>query len=248
MSTALILAAGTGSRLRPVTSDQPKCLTEINGIPILKRLVRSLRQHGFTRLVVVVGYLDQCVRDALAEWKGDLSVEYILNPDYGTTNNIYSLWLARTAIQEAFLLVECDVLFDASMLKKMCKPDRIAISRMRPWMKGSTVNLDGRGRVINFQVGDRVGLPPLEYKTVNMYSLSMQSWRKIAGRLDAHLSAGGKNDYYEELFGRMVAEGSLSFQAVPFDPDAWYEVDTLADLCEAERMISHQNALRVLQR
>ena len=242
ISTAVILAAGKGSRLRPVTNHQPKCLTEINGVPILKRLVHSLRQHGFTRLVVVVGYLDHCVREALAKWKGDLSVEYILNHEYATTNNIYSLWLARNLIREPFLLIECDILFDGSMLEHMCKPDRIAVSSIRPWMSGSTVNLDHAGRVIDFQVGAKAGLPPLDYKTVNMYSLSMQSWRKIVRQLGAHISAGGVHDYYEELFGKMVAEKNLSFQGVLFDPNSWYEVDTLSDLCEAERVISQQSA------
>ena len=242
VSTAVILAAGKGCRLRPVTNDQPKCLTEINGVPILKRLVHSLRQHGFTRLIVVVGYLDHCVREALGRWKGDLSVEYIFNHDYATTNNIYSFWLARKSIREPFLLIECDILFDGSMLDQMCKPDRIAVSRIRPWMSGSTVNLDSTGRVIEFQVGAKTGLPPLEYKTVNMYSLSMQSWRKIVRQLGPRISAGGVNDYYEELFGKMVSEKSLSLQGVLFDPDSWYEVDTLADLCEAERVVSPQSA------
>ncbi len=58
ITTALLLAAGTGCRLRPLTDNQPKCLTEIDGIPILERLVDCLCQQGFRRLVVVVGYLE----------------------------------------------------------------------------------------------------------------------------------------------------------------------------------------------
>ena len=65
IKTALLLAAGTGSRLQPLTEDSPKCLTEVNGTPVLERLVRGLRAWEFERLVVVVGHLDGCVRDFL---------------------------------------------------------------------------------------------------------------------------------------------------------------------------------------
>ena len=117
ITTALLLAAGSGFRLRPLTDDQPKCLTEIDGIPILERLVDCLRQQGFKRLVVVVGYLEHRIRQFLGEWQDGLSIEYVVNPQYRTTNNIYSLWLAREAVQEPFLLIESDLLFEASLLR-----------------------------------------------------------------------------------------------------------------------------------
>jgi hypothetical protein len=124
--------AETGSRLRPLTDSIPKCLTEIDGRPILERLVTGLRQQGFKRLVVVVGYLEPKIREFLDGCAGDLSVEYVRNPIYRTTNNIYSLWLAGRAIQESFLLVESDLVFDARLLRGLLIPDKIAVSRMLP--------------------------------------------------------------------------------------------------------------------
>ena len=88
VTTALLLAAGTGSRLRPLTLDAPKCLTEVGGTPILGRLVDNLRSQGISRLVVVTGYLDHCIREFLQEYSPDMHVEYIFNPAYQTTNNI----------------------------------------------------------------------------------------------------------------------------------------------------------------
>ena len=66
-TTAVLLAAGTGSRLQPLTDDAPKCLTEVNGTTILERLVYGLRQQGFRRLVVVEGYRGNCIREFLAD-------------------------------------------------------------------------------------------------------------------------------------------------------------------------------------
>ena len=65
ITTAVLLAAGTGSRLQPLTDDMPKCLTEVSGISILERLTNCLIYHGFKRLIVVVGHRDDCIRGFL---------------------------------------------------------------------------------------------------------------------------------------------------------------------------------------
>ena len=234
ITTALLLAAGSGFRLRPVTNDQPKCLTEIDGIPILERLVDCLCQHGFTRLVVVVGYLEHSIRIFLGERRDGLSIEYVVNPQYLTTNNMYSLWLAREAVPEPFLLIESDLLFEPSLLRGLQQPNKIAVSSLQPWMNGSTVTVDHSQWVREFQLGKERDTDGLRYKTVNICSLSLRSWRQVIRRLGQHVAAGRVNDFYERIFAEMVADGSLSFLAVFFDPTSWHEIDTLEDLQKAE--------------
>lgn len=237
ISTALLLAAGTGSRLRPLTLDAPKCLTEVGGKPILERLVENLRVQGITRLVVVTGYMDQSIVEFLQDNAADMQVEYIFNPDYQTTNNIYSLWLAREKIQEPFLLVESDLVFDASMLDEMIEPDKIAVSNMLPWMNGTTVEIDSSDRVNSFHVGHDIHDKP-RYKTVNIYSLSLLSWQKTIDRLGEYISGERLGEYYEAVFAEMVEDGTIAFQAVFFPEKRWYEIDNITDLHEAEEMFS----------
>src|SRR5659263_587957 len=110
--TALLLAAGLGSRLAPLTDAVPKCLLAMSGVTILERLVRALDGHGFERLVIVTGYKAETLRAYLGESFGGIAIEYIVSPLFETTNNIYSLWLTRHLIDEPFLLVESDVVFD----------------------------------------------------------------------------------------------------------------------------------------
>ncbi len=238
VTTAVLLAAGRGSRLQPLTDDAPKCLTEVDGIPILERQVRCLHQCGIKRLVVVVGYLEHHIREFLDAWMGDLRIDYVVSPHYRTTNNIYSLWLARKAVREPFLLLECDLVFEPFLLQDMLLPDRMAVARVQPWMMGSTVSLDHLGRITDFRVGHSEVPDDSRYKTVNIYSLSASSWRRVAARLDRRISAGKVNDYYEAVFAEMMADGSLAFEPVFFDDGRWYEVDTLADLQEAEQLFS----------
>ena len=221
-----------------MTKAAPKCLTEVNDISILQRLVDNLREQNFKRLIVVLGHLGVQIRDFLDDYAGDMQIDYVVNPVYGTTNNLYSLWLAREQIREPFLLVESDLVFDAKLLNDMIYPDRIAISSMLSWMNGTTVELDLDDRVTAFRAGDYDALQVLQYKTVNIYSLSLDSWSKVEKRLSRHVRDGDLGEYYEVVFTEMIAEGTLAFDGVFFDSDLWYEIDTGEDLIEAEVLFS----------
>jgi len=236
VTTALLLAAGTGSRLYPLSKNAPKCLTTVSGVSILERLVENLSRHGFKRLVVVTGYLEKCIRDFLGNQIGDITIDYIFSPLYKTTNNIYSLWMARKIINEPFMLLESDLVFDGSLLKRMLYPNKIAVAKMQPWMDGGYVTINESQQVEAFFKGNNGHLAVDPYKTVNIYSISRSSWCSIVKRLDQHISEGKKNDYYEVVFTEMIADGSLSFDMVSFDSKPWYEIDTIEDLAKAEEL------------
>src|SRR5210317_2147933 len=91
ITTALLLAAGTGSRLFPLTQNAPKCLTLVNDKSILERLITNLKDQGFKRLVIITGHLKESIMDYLGERSGDIYIEYVHSPLYRITNNIYSL-------------------------------------------------------------------------------------------------------------------------------------------------------------
>ena len=238
VTTALLLAAGKGSRLYPLTHDTPKCLTMVHEVSILERLVINLSKQGFKRLVVVTGYREKSIREFLGTQACGMKIDYIFSPLYATTNNIYSLWMAREIINEPFLLVESDLVFDVSLLDDMRYPDRIAVARMQPWMNGSTVTVNQSQHVKKFQNGIAGTFDEIRYKTVNIYSFSLSSLHSIIERLDRYISAGRVNNYYETVFAEMVADGSLSLKTVSFDGKPWYEIDTVEDLAETEKLFS----------
>ena len=240
VTTALLLAAGMGSRLYPLTKKEPKCMTFVNGKSILDRMVASLNYHGFKRLVIVTGHLEGCIRNYLGNQIGDMKIEYIYSPLYKSTNNIYSLWMARKAIKEPFLLLESDLIYDKSLLAKMLAPDRIAVSRMYDWMNGTCVVLHKSKVVEKFLPGNVDDNGVGRFKTVNIYSFSLKSWVKIVKRLNKCILEGKVNDYYETVFADLVDEDNLSLEAVAFDQRLWYEIDTLGDLAEAEKLFASQ--------
>ena len=236
ITTALLLAAGTGSRLFPLTRYSPKCLTLVNEKSILERLVIGFKKKGFKRLVIVTGYQEICIKEFLGTISGNMTIEYVYSPLYRTTNNIYSLWMARKIINEPFVLVESDLVFDISQLDKMIFPDRIAIAPMAPWMNGTTVSINQAQQINCFHNDKASRLNKDRYKTVNIYSFSLATWHAIIERLNQYIAANKVNCYYETVFGEMVADGNLSLQTVLFDNKLWYEIDTIEDLVEAEKL------------
>ncbi len=236
ISTALLLAAGTGSRLFPLTKSFPKCLTLVNEKSIIERLVTNLKKQGFTRLVIVTGYKKECIKDFLGSKSGNLTIEYINSPLYLTTNNIYSLWIARNIINEPFVLFESDLVLNTSLLNGMVLPDKMAVAKMQPWLNGTTVSVNNLNQVTHFQEGTTETYIGTRYKTVNIYSFSLSSWQAIVKRLNQYISAGIVNCYYETVFSEMIDGNSLSLEAVSFDHKSWYEIDTINDLAEAEKL------------
>jgi choline kinase len=210
----------------------------VNESSILERLVTCLNQQGFKRLVVVTGYQEKCIRDFLGTKFGNMKIEYVFSPKYKITNNIYSLWMARNIINEPFMLVESDLVFDESLLDDMRYPDRIAVARMQPWMNGTTVSLNKSQKVKNFNNGAPASPDEIRHKTVNIYSFSLFSWRDIIKKLNHYISEGKVNCYYETILAEMVTDGSLSLQAVSFDEKLWYEIDTVEDMRKAEKLFS----------
>ena len=240
ISTALLLAAGTGSRLFPLTQNAPKCLTLVNDTSILERLLLNLKSQGFKRLIIVTGHLKECIMDYLDNNAVGISIEYIHSPLYKTTNNIYSLWMARSVIREPFVLFESDLVMNSSLLDDMMYPERMAVAQMQPWLNGTTVSIDKTKMVTHFQKGTTQRYTDTRYKTVNIYSFSLASWLAIVKRLNHYISEGSMNCYYETVFAEMIENNSLSLKTVSFDHAPWYEIDTMQDLSHAELLFPKQ--------
>ncbi len=110
---------------------------------------------------------------------------------------------------------------------------------MRPWMNGTTITMDSQNRIQSFNVTSNKFTQGTHYKTVNIYSFSEKSWNKIVEQLELYIASGKVNEYYEVIFKKLLADGSLSMEGVLFDSKFWYEIDTPDDLLKAERTLEN---------
>lgn len=129
---AFILAAGQGKRLEPLTSETPKCLLNINGATILEYQLVTLASVGIRDIVIIAGFKAEKVKEAVRRYiilhRLDIRIKIIINQDYETTNNLYSLWLAREEMNDDFMVINGDNVFAReSLLKTLRKNDAHAI-------------------------------------------------------------------------------------------------------------------------
>ena len=195
---------------------------------------------------MVTGHLSEVIQEYLGDRYADIEITYIHSNCYETTNNIYSLWLANKIIDEPFLLIESDLVFQPELLKPMLQPDRIAISKQLPWMNGTMATLNKQHQLEALWLGSVRRNVLSHFKTVNIYSFSRSSWHVIWERLDRHIAAKNVNGYYESAFAELVTEGSLIFAPVFFDAERWYEIDTLEDLSVAEKMFPGASPIKTV--
>ena len=239
---AVILAAGQGIRLRPLTDNCPKCLVEVGGKPILRYQLEALCAAGVRECIVVVGHRAAQVRYAFGSRFRDLSITYVENPIFDSTNNIYSLWLARREVTEDLLLLEGDVLFEPELLMDLLHlpyANTAVVDRFQPPMNGTVIL--AHGDMASAMV-PKVDQPrDFDYgpalKTVNIYRFSHRAVRGVLmPALGDYVSRGLTGHYYEVAIARAIAEGAMLLHVLRTGPRAWAEVDTVEDLADAERV------------
>ncbi len=239
---AVILAAGRGSRLQPLTAKVPKCLVEIGGESLLERALRALASLGVAEAVIVIGYKGEVVRDRIGSRFAGVDIFYVEAPDYETTNNIRSLWDARDYLDQDTLLLEADVAFDPAVIAALLMESgsSIAVAPYDRSLSGTVVRRDRHGQVTSFTLGadqdQRFDLTDT-FKTVNIYLLREEFLRnQILPRLCSAIAAGQVQDYYERIFRDCVADESFHTDLVAVDVSAsrWCEIDDDRDLDAAE--------------
>jgi choline kinase len=114
---ALILSAGQGKRLLPLTEKSPKCILPILGRPIIEWQIDELLPLGVDRFTVVVGHEARKVERILSDRYGSHGIKLIYNPDFAGTDNLVSCWIAREEMNEDFVLLNGDTLFEGEIVR-----------------------------------------------------------------------------------------------------------------------------------
>lgn len=249
---AIILAAGMGRRLGEYTRDNTKCMLPVNGERLIDRVLGQLSQLGLSRVVIVVGYKGQNLIDYIGHRYDDrLKIEYVNNPVYDKTNNIYSLSLAKDKLQEDdTLLIESDLIFDDSLFRMILDnpyPNLALVDKYETWMDGTMVRIDEDNNIVNFIPKKAFKYKDVDsyYKTVNIYKFSREfSQNKYVPFLDAYSKALGNNEYYEQVLRVITLLDNAELKALPITNGAkWYEIDDVQDLDIAETLFADKSKL-----
>lgn len=242
---AIILAAGMGRRLAELTRNNTKCMIEVNGVKLIDRVLTQLSALPLKRVVLVIGYEGNKLREYVGTQYKGLPVEYIENPIYDKTNNIYSLSLACNQLQEDdTLLIESDLIFEDSLFRMILEspdPNVALVDKYESWMDGTMVRLDEENNIVNFipKKAFKYSDTDFYYKTVNIYKFSKDfSSNHYVPFLKAYTRALGNNEYYEQVLRVITLLESCDFKALPLNGQKWYEIDDVQDLKIAETLFA----------
>lgn len=245
---AIILAAGMGRRLGEYTKNNTKCMLSINGEKLIDRTLTILSNLNVTKVIIVIGYKGENLKNHIGNrYHGLLDIEYVNNPIYDKTNNIYSLSLAKEKmIKDDTLLFESDIIYDESIVKKLLDntwPNLALVAKWEYWMDGTVVKIDNENNILSFVSKDMFNFHDTDdyYKTINIYKFSKEFARnKYIPFLNAYCQAWGNNEYYEQVLKVLTFLNRTELKALPISDEKWYEIDDIQDLDIAETIFSDE--------
>lgn len=248
---AIILAAGMGRRLGAYTKNNTKCMVSVNGVKLIDRVLTQLSQLSLQRVIIVVGYKGQELIKYLDHRYDDkLKIEFVNNPIYDRTNNIYSLSLVKEQMQEDdTILIESDLIFSDRLFKKLVDnecPNIALVAKYETWMDGTMVRIDGDGNIVNFVPKKAFNYQEVDsyYKTVNIYKFSKTfSQTQYVPFLDAYCKALGNNEYYEQVLRVITLLDKTNLKALDIGNEKWYEIDDVQDLDIAETIFAKDDEM-----
>lgn len=235
---AVILAAGLSSRIRSVTNGLPKCLLRFDDRTILDWQIESLFDAGISTLGIIVGYGKEQIVDHVAERHPEKcdSISFVVNPKFGSTNNIYSLWLARHWIGEtSFICLNADVLYHPRIiLPAVSTRADISVIIDEEFRQETMKVIIGGGRVLAM----RKSIPREESNGtyIGITTFSRRICRPLFAAMGALIDKGRVNEFFNVAVERLIANGTpVHFTTTEGLP--WAEVDDPNDLRYAQTTI-----------
>lgn len=236
---AIILAAGNGKRLSPYTDDRPKCLLDLGGITILENQLYNIRECGIDEVVIVTGYKSEKIEQFLRDYDSrGMRINTIYNPFYRETNSLVSLWIARGEMDQDFVVMNGDDVFEIDLLEKVLESPENNVCL--PIKTKNTYDDEDMKIEINEGLVSKIDKNLI--KSISGESVGVRAFRnagvprlKIA--LEEEIRIGGaKEKWYVSVVQRLIDKG---YKVNPLDIEDlfWMDVDYPSDLSIARQNI-----------
>jgi len=221
---AIILAAGRGTRLKPLTNKRPKCFVEVNGKPIIEYQIESLIEAGISDIFIVAGYMHEKVSKYLSS-----KYSIIINEKYDITNSMYSLWLAKDyLIRSEFLLLNGDVVLKKELIKKIVnykEKTAALIETGRKIIDGEMNVIIKNGIITAFS--KNIDSDIASGESVQITKFSKDDSSKLFNEIEKIISLGNLKEFPAAAYHVLIAESKI--WPVYTDGLDWFEIDTIDD-------------------
>ena len=237
---AIILAAGMASRLRPLTLTTPKSLLKVGERSLLQRSMDALIANGVREFCIVTGYLHEMIEDFVKEQYADsIKVTFVYNKVYETTNNIYSLWLARPFAEgEEVLLLDSDLLYDPQIITHVLAtdaPNVLTLIRHELGEEEMKVVTDAQGSIR--EISKTCNPADAAGESLGIEKMGREYTRALYRELEPMMNREHlENVFYERAFERLIPQGH-TYQVLDVTELFSCELDTIEDFENAKAKI-----------
>lgn len=224
---AILLAAGMGTRLRPLTLETPKPLIKVNGESMIERQIEALKDIGVEEIIIVTGYLKEKF-DFLKEKYG---IKLIYNDKYNVYNNIYTMYLVKDYLRDAYV-IEGDIYLNRNFLKANMEQSSYFSAPKYGYKDEWILRMDANNFVIDIEVGSEDG----EYIMCGVSYWNDKDGKLIVEKLDECVKSGE----FTELFWDDIVKNNisnLSIKVEKIDSNDVYEIDSLYDLDKLNKIL-----------
>lgn len=228
---AIILSAGQGRRLLPLTERVPKCMLPVHGRPLIAWQLDALMRCGVADITVVVGYGADTVEAGLAAFGHPQKIRALYNPFFATTDNLVSCWVARSEMQGEFMILNGDTLFEAGVLGRLLAaaehPITLAISCKGRYDDDDMKVIREGDRLV--RVGKKLPLDRVDAESIGMMTFRGEGPKLFREAIDrAMRTPEAQKQWYLSLIDALAERGVVYTQQV--SSQGWAEVDSVADL------------------
>lgn len=230
---ALILNSGFGSRMGSLTSEHPKCMTEISATDtILSRQLRLLKNAGINEIVITTGYYDQILVDYCNSLDMDLKITFVNNPLFDKTNYIYSIYCAKELLDDDIVLMHGDLVFENSVLNDIvsspCSSMKVSSTIPLPQKDFKAVVRDGEVKKVGIEYFDSA------MEAQALYKLNKKDWNIWLDKITEYCESGKRNCYAEVALNEITDQCHI--KALDVKDRLCSEIDNSEDL----RMVSEK--------
>ena len=230
---ALILAAGIGSRLRPLTDEYPKSLVKVNGKEILFKQIENLKENNIEDITIIAGYKKEVLEEKVKSKYPE--IEIIDSKDYLTTNNMYSAYLASKKLYgEDFLMMNADVFYDSSVLTELinCPYENAIVTDIGRYMEESMKVIEKNGRL--FEISKQIKKEDALGCSIDVYKFSKNGGRAFFNKCKEYIEDKKELKMWSEVaLNDILSE--VEFKACKL-VGRWFEIDNHEDLKAAEEL------------
>lgn len=239
---AVILAAGVGSRIRPLTDNCPKSLLKIGDTTILEMMLSHIQNCGINKVVFVIGYLKEQTKDYVMTRFPDLDASFVTNDKYAETNTGFSLMLVKDLVKDSgFIKFDADVVFDKEILNRLirCNHENCLCVDKNINLTGEEIKVitDDKDKILKANkmvnpkdaVSESIGIEKIGKNTAKLLFKELELMMK---------DKKNHQEYYEDAYERLI-EKNVPFYALDISGLKWVEIDTPQDFAIAKKYFGH---------